>query len=108
MIVLKNIWKWIKANWKWLLFPIGIISVVVAYFIGRRPTPDPDPILDEASEEAMRAMQEAARKRDEALKKLKEEHTARLQTLSVEQNKELEALKDQPIENIVAWFDALR
>lgn len=106
-----KVWAWLKKYWKWLLFPIGIIGALVAFAAGRsgRPTrpatpvPNLDPPID-----ALHETQEADRRRDEQLHKLEAEHQTRLEQLTDDQRKELEALKTAPIEEVTAWFNSLQ
>jgi hypothetical protein len=105
-----KVWAWLKKYWKWLLFPIGLTGLVVAFFAGKACDPqDPDPPdVGEAGEDALDDVEEANRLRDAALEELRAAHHERLKDLTEEQAAELKELQDQPVENVVAWFNRLR
>lgn len=109
MILLLKIWGWVKKYWKWVLFPIGIISVLIAYFVGKskQPVVTQSPDLGDAGNDAIDAAEAAVRERDRKLEELRLKNAERLQQLSADQTKELEELKSKPIEEVVAWFDRL-
>lgn len=100
---------WIKKYWKWVLFPIGILLAVGGFLAGRfgKPEPPTPPDFGKDGEEALDAVEEADRRRDERLAELREKNQARLEELSKDQQEELEELEGKPIEEVVAWFDKL-
>jgi len=111
MMWIKKAWDWLKKYWKWILFPVGIIGMVVTYFLGRgtgRPTPVPDPDFSDQGEQALDKAEEANRKRDERLEELNARHTELLNDLTDEQKKEHDQLKEKSIEEVVDWFDNQR
>ena len=107
--LLKSIWSWLKKNWKWVLFPVGLLLVVFTALQAVRshgrdeePTdlPDPEkPVID---------VIDAVEERDQKLAELEQKHRDRIQELAEDQRKELEELKDKPTEEIVRWFDNLQ
>jgi len=105
-----KVWVWIKKYWKWLLFPVGITSVVLAYLAGttRTSTKPAPPDLGQAGEDALDDVEEANRVRDEQLEELRIEHHLRLRDLTEEQAKELRDLQEKPVEDVVAWFNKMR
>jgi hypothetical protein len=109
ILFLKKAWEWIKKYWKWLLFPVGILAAIISFVIGRSsrdtipPTPIPD--LGKEGEEALEVAKKAAEERDAKLAELRAKHQARLEQMDVEQKKQLEELKDKPLEEVVSWFD---
>lgn len=105
-----KVWSWLKKYWKWLLFPIGLAGLVVAFFAGKAcdpPEPTP-PDLGEAGEDALDDVEEANRLRDERLEELRAEHHERLKDLTEDQAEELKELRERPVDDVVAWFNRLR
>lgn len=110
MKYLKAAWNWIKRNWKWILFPVGLVSLLVSALVGAKAFHDANPDredLDTIDEDLERAAEEAMRERDKKLVELAEKHKSRLDTLSSEQERELEELTERPIDEVVMWFDQL-
>ena len=107
---LKNkAWPWLKKNWKWVLFPIGILMAIAtasAVSSAVRDFPPPDD-LDDETQEHLKRLRTADQKRNEALVELEQKKHEELRNLSQEQNKELEALRRAPTEEVVRWFDNL-
>ncbi len=108
IIFLKWAYYWSKRNWKWILFPIGAAITLAGYIAGRSKklvlvAPD----LGDAGETAIDATVAAGEERDRKLEELREKNQARLETLNIEQQKELEGLKDKSLEEVVAWFDKI-
>jgi hypothetical protein len=110
MLFLKRVWGWIRRYWKWVLFPIGILGAIGAFVLGRVSGPRPDPNLAPLPDgnDVLDRVKEAEKARDEALEALKEKNKARLQELTEDQREELRGLDKKPIEEVTAWFDALR
>lgn len=110
MTFLSKTWTWFKKYWKWIVFPVGLVSLVISAIAGAKVLYDVDPNkdkLDEADEHFRRAVEEANTARDQKLLELAEEHQERLDDLSDSQERELESLTEKPIEEVVAWFDGL-
>lgn len=110
MSILVKIWAWLKKYWKWIIFPIGLIGILAAFIAGRLTRSTPTPIVIDNGDDAEEALEEtrrAAEARDAKLKELREKHQNRLESLSVEQQKELDELKDKPFEEVVSWFDRI-
>jgi F0F1-type ATP synthase membrane subunit b/b' len=106
---LHSVWTWIKKNWQWIIFPVGIVGVILAALASSKiqnVIPDTNK-LDELEKEKEESLENADTLRDVALQKLTEEHADRLEELTEEQEKELEKLAEKPIEEVVAWFDKL-
>lgn len=106
---MKKVWEWIKKNWKWLILPLWILSLLLMWFLsgGRTkffpPSGTTDEVADQAVKEKDKAIASFRARLDELYKKAEE----RLQGASEEQIKEYEALKDKPIEEIAKWIDSL-
>lgn len=101
-------WPWWQANWKWVVFPVGLAGLLAAAIGGSRSSGLPGVDwnkLNDAAKERDRAIVEADRVRDEKLLELAEKNKERLDNLSADQERELEDLADKPIEDVVSWFD---
>lgn len=109
IIFLKKAWDWIKKYWKWILFPIGILLAIAGFIAGRmtRKTvpPTPGPVV--SGDDELNQVVTADAERDKKLQELREKNQARLESLTAEQQKELDELKDKPLEEVVSWFDRL-
>lgn len=110
MIVLTKIWGWLKRNWKWVLFPVGLLMFIGGIIIAAtsRDTDIPDPPdFGKEGEDLAKEIAEAAAERDRQLEELRVKNQQRLEQLDADQQKELEELKDKPLEEVVSWFDNL-
>ena len=110
MIVVSNVWQWLKRNWKWVLFPVGLIMFIGGILIAAtaRDTNDsPPPDFGKEGEDLARKIATAVAERDRQLEELRVKNQQRLEQLDVDQQKELEELKDKPLEEVVLWFDNL-
>lgn len=110
MIFLRAVWSWLKRNWKWVVFPIGLLSFIMAVVTGAsalKRYADPPPDLDETTREALKKLRSAELERNRKVAELEVEHKERLRQLSGDQQTELEELQDQPLEEVVEWFNQL-
>jgi flagellar biosynthesis/type III secretory pathway M-ring protein FliF/YscJ len=104
-----KIWAWLKKNWKWLILPLWVLSVVLVWiFRGGDKTLFPvtgttDDDADKVDEAHQKASAEFRARLDELAKKAEE----RLKTASEEQIKEYETIKDKPLDEVAAWIDNL-
>ena len=102
-------WAWVKKNWKWLILPLWLISVILVWIFrgGDKPmfpvsgTTDAD--ADKALEAKDKAVADFRARLDELARKAEE----RMKNASEDQLKEYEKLKDKPIEEIAKWIDEL-
>lgn len=104
----EKFWPWWKKNWKWVLFPVGLLGLAAAAIGGSRSSGVVGVDwhkLEKADEKLEKAVVEADKVRDDKLLELADQHKGRLDMLSKEQERELEDLADKPIEEVVAWFD---
>lgn len=102
------VWRWLKKYWKWILFPIGVISIILAWLARGRELQLPSSgTTDEAADEAMEAYKEAAREYQRKVKEAHKKAEERLKTASEEQIKEYEELKDKTPEEVAKWIDSL-
>ena len=108
-LILWKIWGWLKMNWKWILFPVGLLMSLGGVLIAIRTReqvilPEYDSDHDQ---ELIETIGEARVVKDMQLKELKRKHHLRLKKMSDEQRKELEELNDKSSEEIAKWFDNL-
>lgn len=102
------VWRWLKKYWKWILFPIGVISIILAWLArGRELQLPASGTADEAADEAMASYRAAAREYQERVRAVHKKAEERLKNASEEQLKEYEKLKDKPAEEIAKWIDSL-
>jgi len=104
-----KIWEWLKKNWKWLILPLWVLSMVVVWLLsgGRTKLFPPSGTTDQAADAATKAKDEAIeafRQRLDALYKQAEE---RLKTASEAQVKEFTEIKEKPLEEVAKWIDSL-
>jgi hypothetical protein len=109
-LVLAKVLSWLRRNWKWVLFPVGLLMFIGGILIaaksrGTDSLPPPD--FGEEGEGIADTILEAAAERDRRLEELQLKHRERLEELDGDQQKELEELKSEPIEEVVTWFDSL-
>lgn len=109
MLLLNRIWSFLRKYWKWILFPVGVLSLIATVLSSRSALPIgvDENILIGIENDKNAKLKEAAAERDVKLKQLAEEHKERLDTLSEQQEEELQSLTEKPIEEVVAWFDKL-
>lgn len=102
------VWRWLKKYWKWILFPIGIISVILAWVSrGGRIPPLVSGTTDEAADEALEDYKKASQEYKEKLDEIHKKAEERLKDASEEQLKEYEEIKDKPLEEVAKWIDSL-
>lgn len=107
---MSKVWEWLKKNWKWIVFPIGVLLSVLGWFLWWRGKPKDDnttTTTDEAADQALKDTVKAQEEKDQALKELEEKHGQKLATMSEEQRKEFEEVKKKPIEEVATWIDRL-
>lgn len=110
---LKKAWTWLKENWKWLLFPVGITIFILGRISSSRgdgglvdPTAGADARAREERERRESEL-EAERARLEArLAAVHQEHQEKLQTLTEQQQERVAELQQDP-EALNAWLRSL-
>lgn len=103
-------WPWLKRNWKWILFPVGLLTLFLgagAAATAIREYAEPPDDLDEELRETLKKLRKAELEHDQKVHELEQVHKDRLRQLSGDQQKELEALQGKPLEEVVTWFDKL-
>lgn len=105
-----KVWEWVKKNWKWIVFPIGVIGAVLGWFLwwrGRPKDDDTTTTTDSAADQAVKDTNQAHDDKDKALKELEEKHGEKLSTMTDEQREEFEEVKKKPIDEVASWIDNL-
>jgi hypothetical protein len=111
MIWIKHIaWPWLKRNWKWVLFPVGLLLLLfggAAAVDAISDYAEPPEDLNEKTKETLRKLRTAELEHDRKIVELEQQHKDRLRQLTTEQQSELEALQDKSLTEVAAWFDSL-
>jgi predicted negative regulator of RcsB-dependent stress response len=94
--------SWLKKNWKWLLFPIGVALYVVGYFSRTKLNVVPSEVAgaavvkDDADSKAEAAKVKAEEVRLEELVKVEKDHAATIDKLTDDQKEKAKELKGDP------------
>jgi len=102
-----KVWEWLKKYWKWILFPIGILGMVITYFIGRSSKKtkvevispvekEADDMVKKEQAEADKKAAEAKKERDEKVAQLEKEHAETIKEFNDELRDKYEEIKDDP------------
>jgi len=105
-----KVWEWLKKNWKWIVFPVGILLAVLGWFFwwrGRQKVEIPPSTTDDAADNAVDATAKASDVKTQALEELEKDHGEKLSTMTDEQRDEFEKVKKKPIDEVVEWIDNL-
>jgi len=107
---MRKIWEWLKKNWKYLLFPLWVLSLILVWVLagGHRSLVPVSGTTDQAADDAMKAKDEAVqqfRDRLDQLAKLLEE---KLQNASKAQLDEFKEMKDKPLDEVAKWVDSIK
>lgn len=93
-------WEWLKKNWHWVLFPIGIALAVFGF---RRKTPvvapalvGADEVLDREDTKADLVKAQALADKDKQIAEITQKHDATIAKLTEEQRKEADSLQEDP------------
>lgn len=102
---------WFKRNWKWVVFPVGILLLilpVLGWLMGKDPKDDdPGTTTDAAADTAVKDIFEAQDDKEDALVTLEKENKVKLSAMTTEQNAEYERIKKSPVEDVASWIDKL-
>jgi flagellar biosynthesis/type III secretory pathway M-ring protein FliF/YscJ len=106
---MSKVWAWLKKNWKWLILPLWIASVVLVWIFrgGDKPMFPVSGTTDAEADKALEAKDKAVAEFRERLEELAKKAEERLKNASEEQLKEYEELKDKPLDEIAVWIDEL-
>jgi membrane protein insertase Oxa1/YidC/SpoIIIJ len=102
-----KIWAWLKTHWKWLIAPLWAVSILVVWLFTRGGTLKlpVSGTTDQAANNAVDGVIQAAEHKTEAITKLETQYQAKIEKMSVEQRAEWEKVKDQPIQEVASWID---
>ena len=101
-------WAWLKKNWMWVVFPIGILMVVG--LVLERFFKKDDPISSTTDADADTAVDDiiaAGEDKEAAIIALEKRNLERLANMTKDQQKEYEEIKSKPIEEVASWIDKL-
>lgn len=106
---MKRVWSWLKKNWKWLILPLWIVSIILVWIFrgGDKPLFPVTGTTDKAADKALEAQQKASAEFRARLEELHKKAEERLKNASEEQLKEYEKIKDKPLEEVAKWIDSL-
>lgn len=104
-----KVWEWLKKNWKWLILPLWVLSLLLVWFLhgGEKPLFPVSGTKDEDADKALEAQQKASAEFRARLDELAKKAEERLKGASEEQLKEYETIKDKPLEEVAKWIDSL-
>lgn len=101
-------WAWLKKNWRWVVFPVGILTAVMGWFLWwRAPQGDDETstTTDADANKAVRDIFKAQDVKEAAIKDLEEEHVKKISSMTDEQRAEFEEVKKKPIDEVASWID---
>jgi nitrogen fixation-related uncharacterized protein len=107
---MSKVWEWVKKNWKWIIFPIGVIGAVLGWYLWwtvKSKDDDTTTTTDAAADQAVKDTNTAADEKAKAVKELEEKHSEKLAAMSEEQRVEFENVKKKDIAEVAAWIDNL-
>lgn len=101
-----KVWEWLKKNWKWLILPLWLASMVLVWFFtgGRKIVPASG-TSDQAANTAVGNVITASDERQKAIADILRVFEEKLKKASVDQLKEAESLKDKPLSEVASWID---
>jgi len=104
---MRRVWEWLKKNWKYLVFPLWALSLILMWVLGGggRTIFPPSGTSDQAADDAAKAKDEALRAFRERLDQLAQLLEQKLQSASKEQLDEFKQMKDKPIDEVAKWID---
>jgi CRISPR/Cas system-associated endonuclease/helicase Cas3 len=106
---MRKVWEWLKKNWKYLLFPLWVVSLILVWVLsgGKSRLPPLSGTSDRAADDAMKAKDAAIQEFRDRLDALYEATQQRLQKASGEQLEEFKTMKDKPLDEVAKWIDKL-
>jgi len=105
-----KVWEWLKKNWKWIVFPVGICLALLGWYLWWTKSP-PDDVnsstTNDAADQAIKDTNDAIDNKEKALEELEEKHGEKLAAMTDEQRAEFEEVKKKPIDEVASWIDSL-
>jgi len=106
---MRKAWAWLKKNWKYLLFPLWVLSLILVWVLsGGKAKPSISGTSDQAADEAVKAKDEAVQQFRDRLDQLAKMLEEKLQSASKEQLDEFKKLKDKPLDEVAKWVDNIQ
>jgi len=107
---MRRVWEWLKKNWKYLLFPLWALSLILVWVIGggSRSLFPVSGTTDQAADDAMKAKDEAIRQFRERLDQVAQQIETKLRNASKEQLDEFKEMKDKPLDEVAKWVDNIQ
>jgi hypothetical protein len=104
---MKIIWEWLKAHWKWLIAPLWALSIFLVWLFTRGGAIKPavSGTTDQAANNAVTGVIQAADNKDHALAQLETQYQDKLNKMSAAQREEWERQKSKPVGEVAAWID---
>lgn len=111
LLGLKAAWGWLKRNWKWLLFPIGLLLFLVGRFTKKtREVEVVSPELhehDKKKEDLEKKLQDdlkdVAEEKAEKIAEIEEAHAKTIESLTIDQKHKVDELRGDP-EKLTAYL----
>ena len=105
--MMSKIWEWLKKNWKWLILPLWVVSLVLLWLFtgGRKMVSVSSGTSDQAASTAVSGVISASDERQKAIADILKTFEEKLQKASVEQLKEAKNLEGKPLADVAAWID---
>lgn len=101
-------WAWVKTHWKWVLFPIGLISSFLGwYFWWVKKDDETSATSDEAANRTVGDIIRAHEEHDKALADLEVQQSLKLRYMTSAQQQEYNEVRKRPIEEVAEWIDRL-
>jgi len=106
---MRKIWEWLKKNWKYLLFPLWVLSLILMWVLsgGKAKLPISG-TTDQAADDAMKAKDEAIRQFRERLDQVAQQIETKLRNASKAQLDEFKEMKDKPLDEVAKWVDSIQ
>ena len=104
---MKRVWEWLKANYKWLILPLWVLSMVLVWVFTRGRTKVLVGTTDIAADQAVEAQKQAISDFRARLEEMARKAEARLASASKEQLQEFKDLQGKPLDEVAKWIDNL-
>ena len=103
-----KIWAWLKKYWKWFIFPLWIVSMLIVWILrGGKPSIIMPPVNLEL-DQAMLEKDEAVKEFKAALDDLSRKTEERMKSASEQEVKVFKELKGKSLDEIAEWVDNLK
>ena len=104
-----KVWEWLKKNWKYLLFPLWALSLILVWVLGGgKAKPTISGTTDQVADAALKAKDEAIQQLRERDAQIAQQVEEKLRNASKEQIAELKKMKDKPLDEVAKWVDSIK